>query len=275
MFKSKRSKKAAAAATVEVLPVIPALDAVEGSEIRTEDDDVHDAAHAHAVALLASRDPLTSPDPKYKFSNQRALAGDAVAIEMGLPHLCDETLFDVAACNGLTATDWVASADATTRAKEPVVEAPLTEETPANVPVPVPVVVGVEPEDEALEDAAVASAVVGEEAPVDEEPEWENLTPEEGDTEMGDGFNVLRDLAAVLDSEDVDAETLAATLAAEAAVEVEDEVVPSWQETVLPEPTEEDVKATQSLLEEIGVYFGDDLPEMPPFEHAQPQRPQD
>lgn len=115
MFKTRKIKAPAPAPAspieAEALPAIPLLSAAEGTPIHTEDDAVHAAAREHAVALLASRDPLSSPDPKYKFSNEQAFAGDAIAHEMGLSHLVAEAVADVVACNGLNVGDWVDAAD--------------------------------------------------------------------------------------------------------------------------------------------------------------------
>lgn len=130
MFKLKTPKVAPVAVPVAVpvpvepLPMLPALNAAEGAVMRTVDDEVHDAARAHAVALLASRDPLSSPDPKFKFSGERSLAGDAIAREMGLDHLVEAAVADTAACNGRSAAEWVEDVDTS----EAAVVEPVTSE---------------------------------------------------------------------------------------------------------------------------------------------------
>lgn len=139
---------------------------------------------------------------------------------------------------------------------------------------------------------------VSEDVAPDADPVWENIVAETPPAQFSDGFEVLRDLPNVPPFEDEapvvapveeDASFAAAPAAdmttadesdTEVEVEVEvddfiddDEVAPLWQDTVLPEPTEADIQANRTLLEEIAVYFGDDIPEMPPFAHDHSEQP--
>lgn len=71
----------AAPATVPMRPptvehaTAPALDLTRAE---------HQRDQRRAVALMATRDPLSDPDPKYLYSGESAHAGDVIAKEFGI-----------------------------------------------------------------------------------------------------------------------------------------------------------------------------------------------
>lgn len=75
------------APTAPAIGIAPALPRLDPLAERSEDEAferAHQADRARAVALMAARDPLSDPDPKYKFSAEPTFAGDAIAKEFGL-----------------------------------------------------------------------------------------------------------------------------------------------------------------------------------------------